>query len=238
MKPKLLYYALALVVILTLSSACSALSLVNPPPDNQPGKADDSENGSDDGSSNDSDESQDTGDVEELLTCYHVETYILSFDHTLTVNEEGTSLTHILKHGGIALQAKTDPEKFDTQISTINPQELTFEYLGVIGPCSVDAGGTVIVSAEGFCDAGVVYLNIKEDWQETEGNMTCEDAVVPFSVPGQVFIHSGASGMGEEFLVTDDDVGHTVMREFLGGEGYHSWTLVSEIATVPLIDED
>ena len=238
MKPKLLYYALALVVILTLSSACSALSLVNPPPDNQPGKADDAENGVDEPSSIDSDESQDTGDVGELLTCYHVETYTLSFDHTLTVNEEGTSLTHILKHGGIALQAETDPEKFDTQISTINPQELTFEYLGVIGPCSVDAGGTVIVSAEGFCDAGVVYLNIKEDWQETEGNMTCEDAVVPFSVPGQVFIHSGASGMGEEFLVTDDDVGHTVMREFLGGEGYHSWTLMSEIATVPLIDED
>ena len=63
MKPKLFYYALALVVILTLSSACSALSLVNPPPDHQPGKADDSENGSDDRSSNDSDESQDTGDV-------------------------------------------------------------------------------------------------------------------------------------------------------------------------------
>jgi hypothetical protein len=239
MKPKHFYYALALVVILTLSSACSALSLVNPPPDNQPGDADDSGNGSDDDSAGDSDESQDAGDEGEILTCYHVETYKLSFDHTLTVNEEGTSLTHILKGGDIALQAETDPEDFTTQISTINPQSLSFEYLGVIGPCSVNAGGTVIVSAEGFCDAGVVYLNIKEDWQETEGNMTCEDAVVPFSVPGQAFTHSGASGMGEEFLVTDDAAGHTVMREFLGGEGYHSWTLAAlEIPTVPLIDED
>ena len=84
-----------------------------------------------------------------------------------------------------------------------------------------------------------MYLNIKEDWQETEGTMTCEDAIVPFSVPGQSFIHSGASGLGEEFLVTNDTVGHTVMREFLGGEGYHSWTLKAvEIENVPLIDED
>ena len=232
MKPKHYYFALTLVVILTLSSACSALSLVNPPPDSQPGNADDD-------STNGSDESQDAGAEGEILTCYHVETYTLSFDHTLTVNEEGTSLTHILKGGDIALQAETDSEDFTTQISTINPQSLSFEYLGVLGPCSVNAGGTVIVSAEGFCDAGVVYLNIKEDWQETEGTMTCEDGVVSFSVPGQVFTHSGASGMGEEFLVTDDKEGHTVRREFLGGEGYHSWTLAAiEIPTVPLIDED
>ena len=84
----------------------------------------------------------------------------LLFDHTLTVNEAETSLTHILKGGSIALQAETDPEDFETQISSIAPQTLNFEYMGVISACTVDAGGTVIVSAEGFCDAGVVCISI------------------------------------------------------------------------------
>ena len=92
------------------------------------------------------------------------------------------------------------------------------------------------VSAEGFCDAGVVYLNIKEDWSKAEGPMTCDEAVVPFSAPGSTSTHSGASGLGEEFLIADDSNGHTVMREFLGGEGYHSWTLAMEVDLVPLVD--
>lgn len=148
-------------------------------------------------------------------------------------------MTHILRQGSIALHAEAHPGEYDTQLSTIATMPLSFEYMGVISACSVEAGGTVLVSAEGFCDAGVVYLNITEDWQETEGTMTCEDATVPFSVPGKSFVHSGASGLGEEFLVTNDAAGHTVMREFLGGEGYHSWTLkADDMSTVPLIDPD
>ncbi len=66
--------------------------------------------------------------------------------------------------------------------------------------------------------------------------MTCDDQAVPFSAPRAAFTHSGASDLGEEFLITDDSNGHTVMREFLGGEGYHSWTLSTEVDLVPLID--
>jgi hypothetical protein len=98
----------------------------------------------------------------------------------------------------------------------------------------------VVVSAEGYCDAGVVYLNITEDWGPTEGTMTCDDQAVPFSAPGAAFTHTGASGLGEEFLITDDSNGHTSLREFAGGEEYHSWTLsmdlMEEIELVPLVD--
>jgi hypothetical protein len=223
MKRKFFFLTLFLVLMLTLSSACSALSLVNPPPANQ----------------SDQDGDQEAGDEGELLTCFHVKDYTLSFDHTLTVIEAETNLTHILRSGSIALHAEADPGKYDTLLSTINPQTLNFEYMGVVGPCSVEAGGTVTVSAEGFCDVGVVYLNIKEDWAETEGTMTCDDATVPFSVPGQAFTHSGASGMGEEFLVTNDGAGHTLMKPFLRGEGYHSWTLAADpFGVVPLIDPE
>jgi hypothetical protein len=244
MKKRFVYLALSFVVILTLSTACSALSLVNPPPADQADDSgsdsdDDAGNGSDEDTTSGSDEDQDAGDEGEVLTCFHVTNYTLTFDHTLTVNEEGTSLTHILKQGSIALQAEDDPGKYDTLISTVAAMPLNFEYLGVLGPCSVEAGGTVIVSAEGFCDAGIVYLSITENWSETEGTMTCDDAPVPFSAPGQSNTHTGASGMGEEFLVTNDSSGHTLMREVLGGEGYHSWTLkADDFSVVPLIDPD
>jgi hypothetical protein len=224
MKFKLFHRTLTFVLLLVLSTSCSALSLVNPPAD----AGDPSDAGGPD----------DTGDTGELLTCFHASNYVLSFDHTLTVNEEGTSLTHILKQGGIALLSEANSGGHDAIITTASPQTLNFEYMGVLGPCSVDAAGTVNVSAEGYCDAGLVYLNITEDWSKTEGTMTCEDSVVPFSAPGASFTHSGASALGEEFLITNDSNGHTVMREFQGGEGYHSWTLMMDISLVPLVDED
>jgi hypothetical protein len=233
MKQKHFLCVLSMLVIVIFGTACSASNSIVPPSDTQPGQADDAESAAGEQISSSSDEGG------ELLTCFHVKDFTLSFDHTLTVNEAETSVTHILRQGSIALQAESDPGKYDTVIKTINPQPLSFEYMGVIGPCSVDAGGTVTVSAEGFCDVGVVYLNIKESWGKTEGTMTCDDSVVPFSAPGQTFTHSGPSGLGEEFLVTDDSVGHTVMREFLGGEGYHSWTLkTDEFGVVPLIDPE
>jgi hypothetical protein len=224
MKLKLFYRTLPFVLLLILSTSCSSLSLVNPPPDNQ-------------GAPNQP-AAGDSGDTGEVLTCFHAKNYVLSFDHTLTVNEEGTSLTHILKQGGIALLSEANSGGHDAILTTASPQTLNFEYMGVLGPCSVDATGTVKVSAEGYCDAGVVYLNITEAWSKTEGTMTCEDNVVPFSAPGASFTHSGASGLGEEFLITDDSVGYTTMREFQGGEGYHSWTLTMDISLVPLVDED
>jgi hypothetical protein len=203
MNLKLFHRTLTFFVLLVLCTSCSALSLVNPPPD--------------EGDPSDAGDSSDTGETGEVLTCFHANNYVLSFDHTLTVNQEGTSLTHILKQGGIALLSEANSGGHDAILSTASPQTLNFEYMGILGPCSVDAAGTVNVSAEGYCDAGLIYLNITEDWSATEGTMTCEDSVVPFS---------------------NDSNGHTVMREFLGGEGYHSWTLTMDISLVPLVDED
>jgi len=237
MKHKSFYLALLLLVILVLNSACSALNSANPPSDAGDSPAD---SPADDPPSAPADPpaAGDSGDTGEVLTCYHTDNYLLSFDHTLTVNEQETSLTHILKDDNIALLSETNPDDFSVTITTFSPQELSFEYMGVLGPCSVEAGGTVVVSAEGYCEGGIVYLNITEDWGPTEGTMTCEGQGVPFSAPGAAFTHSGASGLGEEFLITDDSNGHTVMREFLGGEGYHSWTLSMDVDLVPLVDED
>jgi hypothetical protein len=231
MKHKSFYLALLLMAILVLNSACSAQNMANSPAASGDSPADSPE---DDTPADPP--PADSGDTGEVLTCYHANNYVLSFDHTLTVNEQGTSLTHILKQGNIALLSETNPDDFSVTITTASPQELSFEAMGVLGPCSVEAGGTVVVSAAGYCEGGIVYLNITEDWGPAEGTMTCEGQGVPFSAPGAAFTHSGASGLGEEFLITDDSNGHTVMREFLGGEGYHSWTLTMDVDLVPLVD--
>lgn len=173
-----------------------------------------------------------------LLGCFDVRAYTLSVDHTLTITETETSLTHILHHGGIALQTSQDTDKGDCSITTAAPMTISYEYMGVVGPCSVDAEGEVIFSAVGYCEDGIVYLTITEDWQPTSGTMVCDDTPVNFPIAGYTAVHSGQSGLGEEFLITEDVAGFTVMREFQGGEGYHSWTLAYDIELAPLTPED
>lgn len=177
-------------------------------------------------------------DEGELLGCFDVQGLTLSVDHTLTVNEAETSLTHILNHGGIGLLVSTDTEQGDTAITTAAPQTLTYEYMGVVGPCEVEAEGETILSAQGYCEEGIIYLTITEDWQATSGTMTCDGEVVNFPIPAYSAVHSGEFGKGEEFLITSDQAGFTIMRPFLGGEGYHSWTLAYDIGLVPLVPED
>ena len=218
MKKSVFFSKVFILVIVILCTACSALNLTRAPAGDSGG--------------------ENPGDAGEVLTCFNAKNYILSFDHTLTVNQESTSLTHILKQGGIALLSEFDSGAHDTLIKTANPQVLNYEYLGVLGPCSVDAQGTVQVSAEGFCEGGVVYLTITEAWGPSQGTMICDDQQTPFTAPGYTATESGPSGKGEEFLITDDPNGFAVMREFLGGEGYHSWTLQMDIDLVPLVPEE
>ncbi len=216
-----------LVVVLIIGSACSRTTAGL-----DPSGPDDA---GDPGAEEPGDPGEDTG---EMLTCGHASNYILSFDHTLTVNAEATSLTHILKQGSIALVSELDAVVHDTLLTTVLPQVLNFEYMGVLGDCSVDAAGQVTVSAEGYCEDGIVYLNITESWGEAAGTMVCDGGGVPFSAPGYSYTHTGVTGSGEEFLLTNDAAGYTLMKPFLGGEGYHSWTLEIDIALEPLVTED
>jgi hypothetical protein len=188
-----------------------------------------------DQSGNDSDESSFDGSS---LGCFEAESFILKADHTLTVNQPDTSITHILKQGGIALMRDDNSQNGDYNLTTESPQVLSFEVIGNAGPCEIDASGTMTLSATGYCHDGIVYLTITEDWGETKGTMSCKDVINPFTTPGHTETHTGPYGMGEEFLIVNDPVGFTVMREFLEGEGYHSWTLAFDIAPAPLIPDD
>jgi hypothetical protein len=225
---KLVPIGLALVCIL-LITACSLSSSV---PIQEPLESAEGE------TSDDQTETlvEDAGEI--LQSCFEARSFVLNFDHTLTIKQPQTSLTHILKQGGIAIIADCNAAETDCAMRTVAPQTLGYEYMGVVGVCSVEATGNVIVSAEGFCSDGIVSLTITEDWQSGQGTMTCDDTAMPFPVPGYTATHSGPDGQGEEFLITSDANGFTLMREFQGGEGYHSWTLVTDIDNVPLVPEE
>ena len=197
--------------------------------------------GSESGISNNfqtSDESSESSYDGSSLSCFDAESFMLMADHTLTVNQTDTSITHILKQGGIALMRNEPSKMGDYDLATTAPQNLNFEVIGTVGPCEIEANGTMQLSATGYCLDGIVYLTITESWQPANGTMTCKNVVNPFTLPGYQAIHSGPYGMGEEFLLLNDPAGYTVMREFLGGEGYHSWTLSMDIAPVPLVPYD
>jgi hypothetical protein len=172
------------------------------------------------------------------LSCFDAEGFILMADHTLTVNQTDTSITHILKQGGIALTRDDNSQMGDYNLSTASPQNLNFEVIGTVGPCEIEANGIMLLSATGYCLDGIVYLTITESWQPANGTITCKDVVNSFTLPGYQAVHIGPYGMGEEFLVINDPNGYTVMREFLEGEGYHSWTLTTDIAPVPLAPDN
>ena len=186
-------------------------------------------------SSNEADESSYDGSS---LGCFDVESLTLLADATLTTNQEGTSITHILRQGGVALTSDKSSKEYDYTLSTDYPQTLAFEVIGVAGPCEINASGTMKLSATGYCDQGMVYLAITEDWGETNGTASCGDVTNPFTLPGHTELHTGQYGMGEEFLIVNSPEGYTVLKEFIEGEGYHSWTLVMDFAPVPLVPDD
>ncbi len=160
----------------------------------------------------------------------------LGFDHTLTMNQEGTSITHILHSGMLGLVVQAANDQGEVVITSAAPVTIPYEMLGVMGDCSLEMEGTMVASAEGSCIDGTVYLTIIEDWQSASGTMTCPDGQMPFMVPASgPRVHEGADGAGEVFYLVESSQGYTSNRPFLEGDGYHSWTLyTTQIDLVPL----
>jgi len=90
-------------------------------------------------------------------------------------------------------------------------------------------------SASGYCQDGIVYLTIVEDWGPFQGKMTCEGTTVPYNMPAMgAMTHAGADGRGEVFYLdqnfSGEGAGYTIIRPFAGpsGSGEHIWTLFYE----------
>jgi hypothetical protein len=172
----------------------------------------------------------------EYLACpVEGETLTLAFDHALTTEMPDVNLTHILQHKMLLLNATGENEDSVMEISSGQPIEMTYEMMGTMSECSVAMEGSMLASAYGTCVDGVVYLNIIESWQPANGEMICDDDLIPFQAPGAEYEHTGENGMGEVFYLTSEVNGYSSMRPFLAGSGYHTWTLYSQgIEVVPL----
>ena len=175
--------------------------------------------------------------ADEYLPCPQPDEQLtLGFDHTLTMNHEGTSITHILHSGMLGLVVQAANDQGDVPVASVASVTIPYEMYGVMEDCSMEMKGTMVASASGYCIDGTVYLTIIEDWQSASGTMTCPDGQMPFMVPAPgPQVHEGADGAGEVFYLVEGSQGYTTNRPFQEGEGYHSWTLyTTQIDVVPL----
>ncbi|MBN2047042.1 MAG: hypothetical protein JW750_04280 [Anaerolineaceae bacterium] len=229
-----------LVLLLGISPACSARQSL--PESSEEEEQDVPVEDESEGISKESEESaavDENTDGEILMCPMPGEENYLYFDHTLTMNYGEASLTHMLHSGMMVLTVSAAGAQGEAAFSSLDGDGIPYTMEGVMGDCSVELAGEMFPSAQGYCEEGIVYLTIIEDWGAANGTMTCPDGAVPFTIPaGGPQTHAGASGGGEEFLLLSGEEGHTVMRPFLGGEGYHSWTLYPAIELVPLVPEE
>jgi hypothetical protein len=163
----------------------------------------------------------------------------LGFDHALTINYGETSISHFLHSGLLPLKVVDD----NGTIMSEGSPALTYTMEGVMSAeCTLTSEGTMMPSAHGSCEAGVVSLIIEENWLPLNGEMVCIDTdgdvdIVPFNTPPLgMQTHSGENGAGEIFYLVDGEEGYSTMRPFLEGDGYHTWTLYTDfLAPVPLV---
>ena len=162
---------------------------------------------------------------------------ILKFSAELRIQSPQADITHSLHDGVLNLMIEQG-EDGAAFIQAVEGVSIPYEMNGAMGPCSLTGAGEMSPYAEGFCEEGVVYLIIKEDWGAYAGTLVCPDGNVPLNVPAMgEMTHSGEDGRGEVFYLDNNfssaGAGYTSIRPFAAGSGEHIWTLFVD-ATGPV----
>ena len=157
-------------------------------------------------------------------------TMILKFSAHIAIDYGPAHIEHNLEDGILGLMVEGDGAESAIVSSAVVP--IPYNMSGTMEECSFSGEGTMTPSATGFCQNGIVYLTITENWGAFEGQMTCEDTTVPYNMPPMgVMTHSGADGNGEVFYLdkkfAGEGAGYTTIRPYAGpsGSGEHIWTL-------------
>ncbi len=153
---------------------------------------------------------------------------LLKFSANIAVEYREAKIEHVLQDGtlGLVLTGSDGAVRIESAEGAPIPYEMT----GTMDKCNFEGQGEMIPSVSGYCRDGIVYLTILENWGPYEGQMTCEDKVVPFNIPAMgVMRHTGADGQGEVFPLdkgfSGEGAGYTSIRPFQAGSGEHVWTL-------------
>jgi len=163
-------------------------------------------------------------------------TMLLKFSANITIEYGEAKIDHVLQDGTLGLLV-TGSESA-SRIESAASLPISYQMTGSMRECVFEGEGEMVPSASGYCQDGVVYLTILENWGPYEGQMTCEDSVVPFNIPAMgVMRHTGADGQGEAFPLDEnfssEGAGYTSIRPFAAGSGEHIWTLFYD-ATGPV----
>jgi len=126
-------------------------------------------------------------------------TMLLKFSAWMRITHDQAQITHTLEDGVLNLALRG--EGASSSIEGVGAAPIPYTMSGTMGPCSLEGGGQMVPSAYGFCEDGVVYLIIAEDWGAYQGTL---------------YLDRGFSSEG---------AGYTTMRPFQAGEGEHIWTL-------------
>ena len=155
-------------------------------------------------------------------------TMLLKFSANIVVEYGEARIDHVLQDGTLGLLVTGNEGA--ARIESAESSPIPYEMTGLMGDCTFSGKGEMVPSGSGYCQDGIVYLTILENWGPYEGQMTCEDAVVPLNIPAMgVMRHTGADGQGEVFPLdkgfSSEGAGYTSIRPFQAGSGEHIWTL-------------
>jgi len=174
----------------------------------------------------------------DLLPCPKPGTsMLLKFSAELRIQAAEADITHSLHDGVLNLMVMQEGDS-SAAIQSVEGVAIPYEMKGSMGPCSLAGQGEMSPSAQGYCQEGIVYLTIVENWGAYEGKLTCPDAIMPLNVPPMgAMTHAGKDGRGEVFYLdknfSTEGAGYTSIRPFAAGSGDHVWTLFLD-ATGPV----
>jgi hypothetical protein len=159
-------------------------------------------------------------------------TMLLKFSANISVEYGEAKIEHVLQDG--LLNLLVSGSEGTSRIESAEGSPIPYQMTGSMRECVFNGEGEMVPSASGYCQDGVVYLTILENWGPYEGQMTCEDQVVPFNIPAMgVMRHTGADGQGEAFPLdkgfSSEGAGYTSIRPFAAGSGQHVWTLFYDV---------
>lgn len=159
----------------------------------------------------------------------------LKFSADVDFNAAGASLHHTLGDGVLMLEVTADQPRVIIQSQA--PITLPVKIKGTMEDCTLSGESSMIASASGYCENGIVYLVIEENWQAGSGVLTCPErdpANFPLAGVGKM-THGGSDGRGEVFYLdwnfSDQSIGYMLEKPFSGqgGSGTHTWTLIMEL---------
>jgi len=171
----------------------------------------------------------------ELAECPKLYNFVfLKFSSEIDFNVGEVALHYSLGDGVLTLEVTQETPRVILQPQSAITLPVTIR--GVMDDCTSEGQSSMIATASGYCENGIVHLIIEEDWQPGSGVMYCPDhdpVQGRLPAPGKM-THRGADGRGEVFYLdagfSDQNIGYMLEKPFQGqgGSGSHTWTLVME----------